>query len=611
MNVEDFLSELRNVRRSGNTFTARCPAHDDKRNSLSISEGNDGRVLVKCHAGCSTSDVVAACGIAMSDLFSTPPQNDYPARSKAGKRIIAEYDYCDESGELLYQAVRYEPKDFRQRRPAASGDWTWDLKGVRRVLYSLPELLASDVGSTVFITEGEKDCDRLAEIKRLATTNVGGAGKWRDDYNRFLADRHIVILPDNDEPGSNHAEKVAQALQGVAASVKIVALPGLPPKGDVSDWLDAGGTPETLNALIEQTPVWTPITSAMPLFDWTASNKIISAADLLNREFPQPKFAVEGIIQEGVNILAGAPKMGKSWLGLNLAVAVSSGGYVLGSIKVEQGDVLYLALEDGQRRLQGRLRSVLNGSSPSDKLHLATEWPTFDNGGLEKIEMWLQAHKAARLIVIDTLKRVRPKERMINNIYGQDYDALAPLSDLANRHGVSILVLHHTRKAQSDDPLDLVSGSTGLTGAADAILVLQRTRNEADASLFVTGRDVEERELALKWDVLIYAWRLLGNADEFCHSAERKEIIDLLRIHKEGMSPKKVADTLGRDSNATRQLIWKMSQGGGPLRAVKRGRYVLADNIANTSNVEEDIDDFFGYPVTDVTGNQEHQATIQ
>ena len=170
-----------------------------------------------------------------------------PAAAKASKtpaKIVATYDYRDEQGELLMQVVRMEPKTFRQRRPEGNG-WSWRVKDVRVVPYRLPELLAS-LDAVVHLTEGEKDADRLAEMGLVATTNAGGAGKWRKEHSEFLRGRSVVILPDNDQAGQLHAQKVAKTLRGIASDVRIVTLHGLPDKGDVSDWLDAGGTVEEL-----------------------------------------------------------------------------------------------------------------------------------------------------------------------------------------------------------------------------------------------------------------------------------------------------------------------------------------------------------------------------
>jgi putative DNA primase/helicase len=246
---QDVLGRLRGVKQHQSGWQAICPAHEDRRASLSVGVGDDGKVLLRCHAGCKVEDIVIALGLGMADLFP----HDAPVRVPQ-RRIVRVYNYTDESGTLLYQAVRYQPKDFRQRQPDGKGGWLWNLRGARRVLYRLPEIIAASQDQAVFIVEGEKDADRLAKENILATTCAMGAGKWRPEYNDALAGRHIVILPDNDEPGRAHAEQVALALNGVAASVKVVALPGLPPKGDVSDWLDSGGTAAELWELVEKAP---------------------------------------------------------------------------------------------------------------------------------------------------------------------------------------------------------------------------------------------------------------------------------------------------------------------------------------------------------------------
>jgi len=168
------------------------------------------------------------------------------------------YDYRDESEQLLYQVVRYKPKDFRQRRPDGKDGWIWNLDGVRRVPYRLPELLQSSKQDWVFIAEGEKDADRLYEMGFVATTCPMGAGKWLDEFNRYFEGRLVVIIPDNDEPGKKHAEKIANSLYGIAGEIRIVELPGLPDKGDISDWLDAGHDKAELIRLIDQSPPFDP-----------------------------------------------------------------------------------------------------------------------------------------------------------------------------------------------------------------------------------------------------------------------------------------------------------------------------------------------------------------
>jgi len=262
---------------NGKGWSARCPAHDDHNPSLSIAAGDDGRVLLRCHAGCTVDAICKSVGLHVSDLM---PPKPVKSASKPKRRIVATYDYRDEQGTLLFQVVRYDPKDFRQRRPKPDGGWTWSVTGVRVVPYRLLELVGEPT-AVVVIAEGEKDVDNLAGIGVLATCNAGGAGKWTAEHAQYLRGRHVVILADNDEAGRRHAQQVAQSLQGIAASVRIVELPGLPAKGDVSDWIAAGGTKDQLRELADATSNWSPATPGTQ--PWP---KIVSFDELDLPQFP-------------------------------------------------------------------------------------------------------------------------------------------------------------------------------------------------------------------------------------------------------------------------------------------------------------------------------------
>ncbi|MHB9023969.1 MAG: phage/plasmid primase, P4 family [Armatimonadota bacterium] len=275
-NVDAILSHLDGVKRTGAGWMARCPAHDDKNPSLSITETPD-RILLNCHAGCSSENVTRAMGLRMRDLFRTPKRPE-----KRQGQIVACYDYHDAGGKLLYQVVRFQPKDFRQRRPDGAGDWIWDLKGITPVLYQLPRVLeATARGERVFIVEGEKDVHALEALTLAATCNSGGAGKWKPGYADTLSGAQVVILPDNDEPGRRHGQTVAAALQGHAAGVKVIDLPSLPEKGDVSDWLAAGHTRDELLTLVDSTPEWTPQATepgrTFPLTDLGNAERLVAA----------------------------------------------------------------------------------------------------------------------------------------------------------------------------------------------------------------------------------------------------------------------------------------------------------------------------------------------
>lgn len=205
--------------------------------------------LVRHFAGVADSNGAASCwarehlGIEVGQVAPS-----------ASKRIVAEYNYHGESGELLFQVCRLQPKTFRQRRPDAKGGWTWKVKGTPQVPYRLPELLAAPIEQTIYIAEGEKDVDRLRALGFTATCNPGGAGKWGADFARFFTGRDVVVLPDNDDAGRDHAGRIAGDLVQVTKRLRVLELPDLPTKGDVSHWVAAGGTRDRLVALAAEAP---------------------------------------------------------------------------------------------------------------------------------------------------------------------------------------------------------------------------------------------------------------------------------------------------------------------------------------------------------------------
>jgi len=225
-------------------LTAFCPFHDDREHpNLRIHPAKGGFRCLACGASGNLNRLAQHFGV-----------DD----QRPNRKPLAVYDYRDEHGGLLYQVVRKPGKRFQQRRPNDNGGWAWNLDGVRRIPYRLPELMAADLAQWVHITEGEKDADNLARLGLVATTNSGGAGKWPTEIATYFTDRRVAILPDADAAGQAHALDVAAKLAPYAAEVKIVHLPGLPDKGDVSEWLAHGHTAEELVALVDAAPICQP-----------------------------------------------------------------------------------------------------------------------------------------------------------------------------------------------------------------------------------------------------------------------------------------------------------------------------------------------------------------
>ena len=310
-----------------------------------------------------------------------------------------------------------------------------------------------------------------------------------------------------------------------------------------------------------------PDASALPI--------TFTGSELRDKEFPPIKWAVPELLPAGVTLFGGREKMGKSWLAFSLCIAVATGGYALGKIPVEQGEAPYLSLEDPERRLHKRIRRLADENADLAHFHYTTEWNPADRGGVEHLDHWLGEHPRCRLVVGDTLKRIRPRTSGRRNMYDEDYEAVQPFVGLAAKHNVAIVLIHHlNQQAEPHDPFDAFSGSAGLTAALEGIWLLTRKRGEADAYLMVDGKDIEEpQELALGWDGATCTWMARGDAETYRLNKERREIAELLEREDEPMGPKDVADTLGRDYNAVRQMMSRMHK-DGQLSQQGYGKYV-------------------------------------
>ena len=312
------------------------------------------------------------------------------------------------------------------------------------------------------------------------------------------------------------------------------------------------------------------IKKSTPINSSVGSITTITAHDLQSKAFPPLRYAVNGFLAEGATLLAGKPKIGKSWLALDFAMAVASGGVALGSVKCRQGPVLYCALEDNLRRLQRRMRQVYGSVDDWPiGLHFATEAKRLGDGLENDLRLWIEA-KRAKLVIIDTFAGVRPRGGREG--YDADYAALSPLQVMAGQLGVSILVIHHLRKMLGDDPFDMISGTTGLTGAVDAAFVL--SRGKQGFTLYGRGREIEEMEKAVEF--VGGTWKLLGDASVVRRSEERNAILDILENAEEPIGPKEIADALGKPENNIKQLLFKM-QKDGEITKEGRGRYRIAE----------------------------------
>lgn len=294
----------------------------------------------------------------------------------------------------------------------------------------------------------------------------------------------------------------------------------------------------------------------------------VTAKMLETMTFDPIKEVVPGILIEGLTLFAGKPKVGKSWLLLHAAIAVATSGFTLGDLHCIEGDVLYCALEDSYRRLQTRMRKV--GSRYPERLTLWIEMPRLAVGGLDLIRSWVEAHPEARLIIIDTLAMVRESRKREDSNYDADYRAVLELRALANKLKIAIVIVHHLRKAESDDPFDTISGTLGLTGAPDSILVL--TRDGSGYSLHGTGRDLIAIEKAMTYDRQTCLWRIAGEAAEVKRSSERGAVLAAIAEASEPITPTDIAADTGMKAANVKKLLAKLVKEGA-IEKASHGHY--------------------------------------
>ena len=471
------LKHLEGVEERNGYFVALCPGHDDHDPSLHIKEaGQNGnrKVLLTCRAGCDTEKVLKKAGLKWGDLFAK--NGDEPT----GRNIVATYDYTSPTGELLHQTVRYEPKGFSQRRPDGKGDWKWDLKGVEPVLYDQRGVMQAVLaGETVYLLEGEKDCDRAREALGItATTCAMGAKKWRDSYTHTLASANVVLVPDNDEAGRKHVLKVAEELQGVAASVKVLELPGLLGKGDLSDWLDAGGTKEEFERLSS---------SSQPHIPSGDSDDVSGVVRFVDLGEPKPReFIVEDLVPQGHPCLMhGGGGSAKSILAALLGICISSGNLkeFLDRPIFRHGPALIIDFElevDEQHRRVKALCEGLETAIPDNLYYLSAL-------GMETKEAFERAVKVCEKLgvvfaVIDSIgfamRGDMESSKDVNAFYGNYVDPLRAV-------GVTPMIIDHQGKLQTGESYQRKTafGSAFKEHRARSVLQIEAVENDRDAGI--------------------------------------------------------------------------------------------------------------------------------
>jgi len=284
--------------------------------------------------------------------------------------------------------------------------------------------------------------------------------------------------------------------------------------------------------------------------------------DLMATHFPPLKFIIPKYLPEGLFILAGKQKLGKSWLALDMCLAVATGGTVL-SERVEQGRAIYFALEDGARRLQDRLHKLGVKDHQPGLLTLAEmgSLPPLDKGGYELLENLLDHYTDTRLVIIDTLGMVKPPTSN-KNAYEEDVKSMAPLREMAKKYGISLVLVTHVRKMEADDTFDEIHGSVGLTGTADGTIKLNRKRNSKTATMDITGRDIEEVSIALEFSETTFKWDVVGDAAAVQLTSEQKKIAEVIECSPVGLTPTQIGKSVGKSRHNVSNILKRMVNEG-------------------------------------------------
>jgi len=494
-------------------WLGRCPAHEDRVASMSVKDDGQ-KVLVHCHAGCTIGQICAALKIEVRDLFhdsSHGAAKSTAARSGSVPRIVSTYDYTDENGQLLFQVLRYEPKGFKQRRPSGKGGWTWNLGGVCRVLYRLHEVLRA---SNVLIVEGEKDVETARGLSLVATCNPGGAGKWREEYGESLRGKQVTIISDADEPGRNHSQQVAQSLYRKAVTLKVLEFAGVK---DLTEWVERGGTRDSLLEQIRTTPEWKPVSeSPMP----KAGVVLRRVSDIERKDL---RWLWHQRVPLGkLTLFAGDPGLGKSFVTLDMAARVTRGaGWPDGAAaSCEAGSVILLSAEDDAAdTIRPRLEAA---GADLSKVHIlqavrrlrGNDHTTLEQFSLETDLVALQDAVVSlgdvRLIGIDPLSAYLGG--IDSHVNSKVRSLLSPLAEIASTLSVAVVGVTHLNKTSSS-ALYRASGSIAFVAAARAVWFFGKHPDDPAQRLMLPGKmnlgpeqEGMSYRLEAKQGVAVVAW---------------------------------------------------------------------------------------------------------
>jgi hypothetical protein len=569
-----YLPKIENI--GGEEWRAVCPFHDDTDPSLNINM-NTGQYF--CHGCGKKGDIFHFYG-KINGLATGPDfgkilhgiASDFgiskPNQPKS--KITATYNYHDINGKPIFQVVRLEPgkngkkKDFRQRRPGANGQWVWNLKGVDTVLYRLPEIASA---GEVLLVEGEKDCDNLRALGFTATTCPQGAGKWKNHYSQFLKGKQVVLIPDNDNPGREHMTKVATAINGDAAALKLLNIPGLPSKGDVSDFIagfkDKSDAAERLAMMIDGCPPYKPPKKV------TLEDAILDVGEFHRLEITQRKeFLSPWLKEDAIILCSGWRGTGKTFFALGVLDAVSNGGTFGPWHCQTAAPCLFLDGEMPPADIQERSAILNLNTQRKSPLHIYSD--AYANIlGLSRANLnsdkWRQTMKrilttrGIKVWVIDNLASVAGG---LDENSRQEWDPVNQWLLELRFAGITTIMLHHTGKggqqrgtSAREDNLDcsiILKSPPDYTPEDGARFICHFSKARVKAAALPL---IQDTEFKLTVDES-------GEHDWSCGGVRQTREIEILNLLHDGMKQIDVANALSINRGQVSKLRQKAIKNG-------------------------------------------------
>lgn len=540
LTLEHVLSQLKGVKEQGNGYIACCPAHDDQNPSLSIREADGGELLLRCHAGCKFEDIIAALSEATTSVTSRKNEgfqnSDEAIRSRAWRDgpPTTVYTYRDKKGQEVVKVLRWDkPTGDKTFRPLSlqGGNWVIKAPTKHRPLYNLPKVIETQ---QVFVCEGEKAADAVTTLGLAATTSMNGAKSAGKTDWLPLANKDIVILPDCDDAGEAYAESVIVLLQCLPhppKSIRVVHLPGLADKEDAFDWI-LKREPRAKAKIRDELLTFV---SAVAKEEARRTGAVLTAFDQIQAK-PIDWLWVSRIPLGAITIVAGMPGLGKSFLTCDLASRISKGQSLPDSTSATLGSTIIASAEDSPEHvLKPRLEAL---EADTSRIHFFEGVITHTSSGeivvpfklehIDELSNAISQLNDCKLLVVD------PIGSYMGNVDShRDTEVrslLTPLSKLADKYQIAVVLVAHIRKGTSANADDLILGSRGYTGVARSVLHLSKDPDDANRKLLTAGKNnLSQPALALAFSIEGDPARVLWEESPFDLTAD-----ELLQMTNQG-----------------------------------------------------------------------------